>query len=177
MPLSAAQTRCCPPLMTRTTPSGLTCHSKRLQRRGKLSRCCRGVMCGQGSPVGRLEAGHRGVCALLAWLHLLIVTSQACASPSVQAGAILTACACGVYILQISLSLCVGPGGRESMDYHGSGAMATPVEHLHPALQEGEEPGAKRQRMDGEMAVPEGLEQHADALASQVWWVLACGTK
>lgn len=57
------------------------------------------------------------------------------------------------------------------MDYSGSGAMATPVEehqHLHSALQDDEEPGAKRQRLDGDMTASEGLEQHADGLAHQV---------
>lgn len=62
------------------------------------------------------------------------------------------------------------------MDYGQSGEVAPPVEHLHPALQESDESGAKRQRLDGDAAGLEGAEQQPGSLAAQVrcYFAFAC---
>ena len=44
------------------------------------------------------------------------------------------------------------------MDYEQANEAAA-VEHLHPALQETEEPGAKRQRLDGDATDLDGQQQ------------------
>ena len=55
------------------------------------------------------------------------------------------------------------------MDYNQAGTMApTPVAHMHPALQESGEPSAKRQRLEGEMPAPDGLDQHPVDVQPQV---------
>lgn len=54
------------------------------------------------------------------------------------------------------------------MDYDQSGEqMAAHVEHLHPALQDSDEPGAKRQRLNGEAPATEGVEQQPADLQTQ----------
>lgn len=56
-----------------------------------------------------------------------------------------------------------------TMDYDQSGEqMAAHAEHLHPALQDSEEPGAKRQRLNGEAPATEGVEQQVPDLQVQV---------
>jgi hypothetical protein len=45
------------------------------------------------------------------------------------------------------------------MEYEPANEDAAAVEHLHPALQEAEEPGAKRQRLHGDATELDGQQQ------------------
>jgi hypothetical protein len=61
------------------------------------------------------------------------------------------------------------------MDYGQSGEVAPAVEHLHPALQEAQEPGAKRQRLSNGAADLNGAGQQPAGLHPQVTaWLRCC---